>query len=390
MNTTAPATPEPITTPPMPSLVYDDTADELRTAVRRLTDRRSSPTQLIAFTANDSGYDAALWRTLACDMGLAALLIPEEFGGAGASAREVSVVMEELGRSLAPVPYLASAVFATSVLTASTGPVATDVLRRLVDGAVAAVTVPAIAAPGSSRATVTATRHSIEERVSLSGSVSGVLALDCADVLLVPAGLDDERVVVLVDSHAPGITVHTPVSADLTRPIFDVSLDGVLGDMILRGQDATDALAAAATVAAAALASEQVGVGDWALATAVEYLTVRHQFGRPIGSYQSLRHRAAQLWIDNQHSRAAAQYAAAAIAEKSADVDAAVAVAQSYCSATSLTAVEECLQIHGGIGFTWEHPGHLYLERAFTSSVTLGTTEDHHRTLANLVNFPAA
>ena len=169
---------------------------------------------------------------------------PIVVGGAGASAREVSVVMEELGRSLAPVPYLASAVFATSVLTASTGPVATDVLRRLVDGAVAAVTVPAIAAPGSSRATVTATRHSIEERVSLSGSVSGVLALDCADVLLVPAGLDDERVVVLVDSHAPGITVHTPVSADLTRPIFDVSLDGVLGDMILRGQDATDALAA--------------------------------------------------------------------------------------------------------------------------------------------------
>lgn len=377
-----------ITTPPMPSLVYDDTADELRTAVRRLTDRQSSPTQLIAFTATDSGYDAELWRTLARDMGLAGLLIPEEFGGAGASAREVSVVMEELGRSLAPVPYLASAVFATSVLTASPGAVAADVLRRLVDGAVAAVAVPAIAAPGSALPTVTANRNS-DGRVMLSGSVSGALALDCADVLLVPADLDGEHVVVLVDAHAAGITVHTPVSADLTRPIFDVSLDCALGETISSGQDATDALAAAATVAAAALASEQVGVGDWALAAAVEYLTVRHQFGRPIGSYQSLRHRAAQLWIDNQQSRAAAQYAAATIAEKSVDIDVAVAVAQSYCSATALTAVEECLQIHGGIGFTWEHPVHLYLGRAFTSSVILGTTEDHHRTLANLVNVPA-
>lgn len=380
----------------VPSLLYDTTQDDLQSALRRVLDSRSTTAQLLALAHKGSGYDDALWITVARDMGLAGLLIPGQFGGAGASVREVAVVMEELGRALAPIPYLASAVLATAVLTSGleTGGLTASgpggaALHRLASGEMATLVVPATSGPRSPHAALPGRRANSDQRVALSGTVTGVLAADCAAMLVVPAIVDGAHVVTLVEHSAAGISVTAPTSMDITRPVFDIDFDNTPAEVLIVGTSALQAVEDALRIGAAMLASEQVGVGDWALATAQSYLTVRHQFGRPIGSYQSLRHRAAQLWIDNQQARAAAQYAAAVLATDSSDSRVAVSLAKSYCVTAALTGVEECLQMHGGIGFTWEHPVHFYLKRAFTSTVILGSDEEHYNYLGDLLDLPA-
>lgn len=393
-------------TPTVPSLIYDATQDELRSTLRRLLDSKSTSTHLLALAADERGYDSALWTAVARDMGLAGLLIPENYGGAGASVREVAVVMEELGRALAPIPYLASAVLATTVLTSSVSrsddstdrvnlsDIAGDALGRLADGEIATLVVPATIAPATESRSAAfglpGRRIDGADRITLTGTVSGIYAADCAALFVVPAVVDGVETIALVERNSPGISVSAPVSLDITRPVFDVHFDGVEADILLSGSTAMVALGTALDTGAAMLASEQVGVGDWALESARNYLTIRHQFGRPLGSYQSLRHRAAQLWIDNQQARAAAQYAAATLTENSSDAGVAVSMAKAYCAATALTAVEECFQMHGGIGFTWEHPVHFYLARAFTSTVVLGSAEDHLGAIGALVDLHAS
>lgn len=398
-------------TPTVPSLIYDATQDELRSTLRRLLDSKSTSTHLLALAADGRGYDSALWTAVARDMGLAGLLVPENYGGAGASVREVAVVMEELGRALAPIPYLASAVLATSVLTSSVldssvldsddtadrvdaSDTAGDALRRLADGEIATLTVPATIAPSTEARSAAfglpGRRIDGADRITLNGTVTGVFAADCAALSVIPAVVDGVETIALVEQSVPGLSVSAPVSLDVTRPVFDVHFDGVEADILISGPSATAAIETALDAGAAMLASEQVGVGDWALESARTYLTIRHQFGRPLGSYQSLRHRAAQLWIDNNQARAAAQYAAATLTENSSDTGVAVSMAKAYCAATALTAVEECLQMHGGIGFTWEHPVHFYLARAFTSTVVLGSAEDHLGAIGALVDLPAS
>ncbi|MEH6796102.1 acyl-CoA dehydrogenase family protein [Rhodococcus sp. NPDC079359] len=393
-------------TPAVPSLVYDATQDDLRSTLRRLLDSKSTSKHLLALAAEERGYDCALWTAVARDMGLAGLLVPENYGGAGASVREVAVVMEELGRALAPIPYLASAVLATSVLTSSLfdsddspdrvnpSNIAGEALGRLADGEIGALVVPATTGPTTEARSAAfglrGRRIDGADRITLDGTVTGVYGADCAALFVVPAVVDGVETIALVEESVAGLSVSAPVSLDVTRPVFDVHFDGVEADVLISGPSAATALDTALDTGAAMLASEQVGVGDWALESARNYLTIRHQFGRPLGSYQSLRHRAAQLWIDNQQARAAAQYAAATLTENSSDTGVAVSMAKAYCAATALTAVEECFQMHGGIGFTWEHPVHFYLARAFTSTVVLGSAEDHHNAIGALVDLPAS
>jgi alkylation response protein AidB-like acyl-CoA dehydrogenase len=144
----------------------------------------------------------------------------------------------------------------------------------------------------------------------------------------------------------------------------------------------------ALTTGAALLASEQVGLAQWCLDTTVGYLKNRYQFGRQVGSFQALKHRLADLWTRVAQARAVARYAAASIGTDDAAV--AAALAQAYCAETAVLAAEECVQLHGGIGFTWEHPAHLYLKRAKSSAIALGTPDRHRAVLANLVNLPPA
>jgi len=366
----------------MSELLYSDVEEEVRTNVRGLLAQRSSVSQVLSRIENGLPYDQTLWRTLATEMGLSGMAVPERFGGGGASLRESAVVLEELGRSLAPVPFLTSAVIATSALLASdhTDDYANDradLLAKLAAGElVAALALPWTTAPGTPAAPTVSVAGG-----GLSGQIRSVADGLAADVLLVPAadGL------YAVDATAEGVTRATVVSMDLTRPIADITLTGASGRRV--SASAAAVVASALTVGAALLASEQLGVMEWCVDTTVEYAKTRYQFGRPIGSFQGLKHRLADLWVDISQARAAARYAANCAATGDADLPVAASVAQAWCSPLAVRAAEECVQMHGGIGFTWEHPAHLFLKRAKTDAVALGNADRHRQVLGGLIDI---
>ncbi|HEY2792783.1 MAG TPA: acyl-CoA dehydrogenase family protein [Micromonosporaceae bacterium] len=355
----------------MTDLLYTDVEDELRASVRSLLADRSPAASVRARTESDQTYDLALWRTLAVDLGLAGLLVPESLGGAGASYREAAVVLEEIGRAAAPVPFLGSAVVATTALLRSNAAAARELLGRLASGdAIAALAVPATAGP------TTALTHTVKvDGDRLSGTVTSVADALPADVLLIPT---DAGLYAVTD-----VSVSAVISLDMTRQLADVTLDGAAGTLV---GDASS-VAAALLAGAALLASEQLGLAAWCLEETVDYLKNRYQFGRQVGSFQALKHRLADIWVDVTQARATARYAADCAAVGDADLPVAVAVAQAFNGPMAVRTAEDCLQLHGGIGFTWEHPIHLYLKRAKADSIAFGTAAAYRNELGTLVDI---
>ncbi|MGW3204847.1 acyl-CoA dehydrogenase family protein [Streptomyces sp. NPDC001135] len=354
----------------MTDLLYSEEEEALRAAVRDLLTDHCAAADVIARAESDTPHDLPLWKSLAEGMGLAGLLVPEEQGGQGASAREVAVVLEELGRAVAPVPYLTSAVVATEALLACGDE---ELLGQLASGrTIGALAVGLHTPPGAAVKTVR------RENGALHGELTGIADAVAADVLLVPA--DDGGLYAVA---ADAVTITPQISLDLTRPVATVRLQGAPGRRV---GEAEPAVRRALLAAAGLLASEQLGVADWALTETVRYLKERKQFNRPVGGFQALKHRLAQLWLEVVNLRAAARASAAALA-CGEEVEVSVAVAQAYAAPVAVHAVEEALQLHGGIGMTWEHPIHLYLKRAKADSIAYGTAGAHREALAELVDL---
>ncbi|GAA2588188.1 MULTISPECIES: acyl-CoA dehydrogenase family protein [Streptomyces] len=356
---------------PEPALLHTEEEEALRAAVRDLLTDHCDPADVVTRTESAAPHDLSLWKTLAESMGLAGLLIPETLGGQGATHRETAVVLEELGRAVAPVPYLTSAVVATEALL---GCGADDLLTELATAqTVAVLAVGLHVAPAG---TVPGVRL---EGGALHGELTGIADASFADVLLVPA--DDGG---LYAVRAADATVVPQVSLDLTRPVARVVLDGASGRRL---GDAAPAVRRALRTGAGLLASEQLGLADGLLTETVRYLGERKQFNRQVGGFQALKHRLARLWLEVAGLRAAARNAADALSTGE-DTDVAVAVAQAYAAQVAVHAAEEALQLHGGIGMTWEHPVHLYLKRAKADAIAYGTAGVHRATLAELVDLP--
>lgn len=369
-----------------PNLLPSDVEDSLRESVRDLLADRCPPERVIRVYDGDTSVQGPLWQALSRDLGLAGLLVPEELGGAGASAREAAVVLEELGRAAAPVPFLTSAVVATSALlggaeTSGAGEQVPELLSRLAGGeSAAALAVPFSVAPFSYEPSVTAGDAGLSGRVT---SVAGALE---ADVLLVPVAgaLGTELHLV----QAADARVEPVVSLDMTRQLADVDVTGSSSVLLVRAGSGAAAVREALLVGAALMAAEQVGVAQWCLDSTVAYLKQRKQFGRVVGGFQALKHRLADLYVTVESAGAAARYAAATVADGDPDREVAASVAQAYCSPAAVTAAEEAVQLHGGLGMTWEHPAHLFLKRAKADSIGLGTAGAHRRHLAELVDLP--
>ncbi|MFJ9349248.1 acyl-CoA dehydrogenase family protein [Streptomyces sp. NPDC101237] len=356
----------------MTDLLYSEEEEALRAAVRDLLADHCDAAGVIARTESDAPHDLAAWKALAEGMGLAGLLVPEDMGGQGASHREVAVVLEELGRAVAPVPYLSSAVVATEALLACGDE---ELLGQLASGrTIGALAVGLHAAPDADFRTVRV------EAGLLHGELTGIADAVAADVLLVPG--DDGG---LYAVRAAETRIAPQVSFDLTRPLAAVTLDGAPGRRV---GDAGPAVRRALRAGAGLLASEQFGLAEWALTETVRYLKERKQFNRPVGGFQALKHRLAQLWLEVVNLRAAARGAADALA-RGEDADVLVAVAQAYAGPVAVHAAEEALQLHAGIGMTWEHPVHLYLKRAKADSIAFGTAGAHREALAELVDLRA-
>jgi len=361
------------------NLLYTDTEDALRDTVRRLFADRCKPEAIVTLYDHPDADFTDVWKTLAAELGLAGLLVPESLGGAGAGTREAAVVMEEIGRAVAPVPFLSSAVLATVALLKA-GEAQT--LQSLADGSTTgALTIPLSTAPGPYPATVHVGAS------GLTGRVTSVAGANLADVLVVPVAGPDGPELHTITRAGAGVTVTPALALDMTRPIADVEFSAAASTRVDNG-NAGDAVAEALLCGAVLLASEQVGVAQWCLETTLGYVKQRKQFGRALGSFQALKHRLADLWLDVSSAGATARYAADTYARADADTPIAAAVASAYCGDVAVHAAEECIQHHGGIGMTWEYPAHLYLKRAKSDQLALGTAYRHRARLAELVDLP--
>ncbi|WP_017536975.1 acyl-CoA dehydrogenase family protein [Nocardiopsis halophila] len=379
-------------------LLYGEVEEELRASVRALLADKCPAEAVLARVETDEVADGALAKELA-GLGAVGLPLPEALGGAGASWREASVVAEELGRAVAPVPFLGSAVLATAALQEAValaekgsagveadteaGP---EALRSLATGdAWGALAVPLATAPPVGAAFPAAVRA---QGGRLTGTVGGVVDALPADLLLVPAlgpGGSELYLVEAGDAEVKGLT-----TLDLTRPLADVELDGAPGRLLASGEAAERAVARALRTGAALLAAEQLGTAEWALEATVAYLKTRTQFGRPVGSFQALKHRLADLWVSIAQARAVVRAAADTAGEDTEEARINASMAQAFVSGVAVKAAEEAVQLHGGIGFTWEHPAHLYLKRAKSAAIALGTADRHRALLAGLVELPSA
>ncbi|RAY16623.1 acyl-CoA dehydrogenase [Actinomadura craniellae] len=351
---------------------------ELRTALRRFFTDTSPSAEVRRRMATAEGYDPAFWARLSGELGLPGLAVPEEYGGAGYGMREQAVALEEMGRALVCAPYLSSAVLAAGALAACGDEPAR---RELLPGIAAGTTLATLAA-GEEDGRVTAAPA--QAGWALDGTRTHVLDGHVADLLLVVARTPDGPALFVVDGTAPGLDRTALTTLDQTRRLARLDFASVPARPVA---DSAAAVARALDLAAVALAAEQVGGAQRVLEMSVEYAKVRHQFGRPIGSFQAIKHKCADMLLAVESARSAVLYAATVADTDPAALPAAAALAQAYCSEAYLTAAAENIQIHGGIGFTWEHDAHLHFKRAKSAELLFGSPAHHRRNFADLVGI---
>lgn len=348
---------------------------DLCNAVADLMAKRSPESEVRRLMAGETGYDQSLWNEMAA-MGLLGLTIPEEFGGAGAGATELGVVAEQMGRALLCAPFLATAVLTPYLLLelADTAECA-DVLPRIANGELIATV--AFAEQGCARPPTNPRTVATVDAGGwlLTGEKTYVLDAGTAQLFYVQAQIDSEIGIFAVDSGAAGLTAVQLDTVDQTRRLGRLSLNGTPARRV--GQTAASALIDALDRAAVALVAEQAGGAMHAMQMAVDYARTRYQFGRAIGSFQAVKHMCVDMLLEAQSALSAARHVAHAFDAGSPDRLADLALAQGYCSDAFVAVTADTIQVHGGIGFTWEHPAHLYLRRARADAQIFGDPAWH-------------
>jgi acyl-CoA dehydrogenase len=362
---------------------YDDDQTQLRALAREFLADRSSESEVRRLMMTDLGHDPEVWAELA-KIGLLGLNVPEAFGGAGAGLTEVGVVAEEAGAALLCAPWLSTAVLATGALRHSADAAAMEEhLPALAAGERIATLVAGLGTAGVARepAVRAAQRGGTWH---LDGTEPYVLDGAQADLLLVVAGTETGLSLFAVDRGAAGLRTEALPTLDLTRKLAAVTFTDTPARPVGDQGKAGAVVGRTLDEAAAVLAMEQVGGAQRALDLAVEYAKVRFQFGRPIGSFQAVQHACADMLVEVECARSAARYALWAAVNEPADLPVAASVAQAYCSEAYASVAGATIQVHGGIGFTWEHPAHLYFKRAAASRALFGGPAEHRARLVDL------
>jgi len=362
--------------------------EELRAAVRRFLADRAPISAVRELMETTDGLDASVWRQAGEQLGLQAIAIPEEYGGAGFSFIEQAIVLEELGAALYGGPYLASAVLAATALLASADEGARKAYLPGIAAGELIVTLAFTEEDGSwDPDAIRMTAASDADGWRLDGRKSFVLDGHTAGLILVVARTGDELSLFAVPSEASGLTRTALPTLDQTRKLARLEFAAVPATLIGSPGDGAAVLSRTLDVAAIAQAAEQLGGAQRALDMAVGYAKVRHQFGRPIGSFQAIKHRCADLLLEVESLRSAVQYAAAAVAENSDEIPVVASLVKAYASDVYFHVAAENIQIHGGIGFTWEHDAHLYFKRAKASELFLGDASYHREHLATRIGL---
>jgi alkylation response protein AidB-like acyl-CoA dehydrogenase len=371
--------------------------EELRRTVRQFLDKTSPETEVRRLMATERGYDADTCHRMAVELGLFGLAIPQGYGGAGAGFTELGIVAQEMGRALFCGPFLSTAVLAAAALLES----ADDAAQRNWLPAIAAgeliatLAIPgALALPGmlagddgAGAAAWEVTARSAADGWILDGTAGFVLDGHAADLILVPAATGEGTSMFAVRGSAPGLA-STPLPAfDATRKHARLHFASAAATLIGPAGGAAPALARVFDLGCVALACEQVGVAERALDMARDYALLRTQFGRPIGSFQAVKHTLADVLLEVEAARSAAWYGMWAADARQDQLPVVASIAKATCSTAAYLATAENIQVHGGIGYTWEHPAHLYFRRATTSRMWLGDPAGHYERLLGQLGY---
>ncbi len=350
---------------------FTEEQQALRAAVRKFCADNFNEDIVRRLMESEPRYDRAVWRRLGSELGVLGMAVPESDGGVGGSLVDQAVAVEEFGATLACGPLFGTVYLAIPALVACpAGDARDELLAALVDGERTAAfePEPVSAAAGT-----------------LTGTAARVVDADAADVLLIAATGSDGVGLYAVDLTGPGVQRTPLVTMDLTRPQARIALDGAPATLLAGPDEAERVITHALQVGAALLAVEQVGAAQHLLDLSVEYAKSRLQFGRQIGSFQAIKHKLADMMVDAEHARSTAYHAVWALADASDDPALAASIAQATCSQAFSRIAADAIQVHGGIGFTWEHQAHLYFKRAATDAALLGSAEQHRDRVAEMV-----
>jgi alkylation response protein AidB-like acyl-CoA dehydrogenase len=364
-------------------LTFTPEQEELGAVVRRFLATHSDEGQVRAQMQTPTGYDAAVWKLMADQLGVQALAIPEEYGGAGFGFGELSVVLEEAGRALLCAPLFSTVVLGVTTLLQSGDTEAAEAfLPGIADGRTIA-TLALIEEGGrwsEDGIQVRARRDGADFRIS--GRKPYVLDGVDADLVIVAARTDAGTSLFTVDPSDGGVEATALPTLDQTRRQASLTFSDARATLLGVEGQGWRVLSRVLDVAAVALACEQVGGAARVLESTVDYVKVREQFGRPIGSFQAVKHRLADMLVELESARSAAYYATTAVESGSPDLPLAASIAKAYCSTAYYHIAAQSIQLHGGIGFTWEHPAHLYFKRAKGSEALLGSPAYHRELIA--------
>ncbi|HEX7166014.1 MAG TPA: acyl-CoA dehydrogenase family protein [Acidimicrobiales bacterium] len=370
------------------NFAFSEEQEELRKSVRKFLETKSAETEVRRLMETTEGYDPDVWNQMGQQLGLQGLAIPEEYGGSGYGYVELIIIFEEMGRSLLAAPYFSTVALAANALLA------------IGDDAAKKEYLPGIAS-GETIATLAFTEDNGRwdvDGIQLEATKSGdgytldghkmfVLDGHVANLIIVAARTAGGISFFAVDGDASGLTRTPLATMDQTRKQARLEFAGTPARLIGTEGGGEQALVKTLDLAAVALAAEQVGGAQKCLEMSVEYAKVRVQFGRPIGSFQAIKHKCADMLLEVESAKSAAYYAGWAAADDSEELPVVASLAKAYCSEAYFHAAAENIQIHGGIGFTWEHPAHLYFKRAKSSELLLGDPAYHRELLAQRIGL---
>jgi alkylation response protein AidB-like acyl-CoA dehydrogenase len=371
---------------------FSDEQQEFRSVLRRFLEDRSPTTEVRRLMGTDEGCDAAVWQGLSRDLGLTGIHIPEAYGGQGFGISELAIAVEEMGRALLCAPYFASTVLAaTAILKAGTD----KQKQALLPGIAAGQTIAAFAFTEENgqwdAGGVATTATQVGDKYRLDGVKSFVLDGRSANLIVVLAHrpgtkATDGLSLFVASGDAAGLQRQRLETADQTRKLARLAFCGVEAELLGAAGSAGVPLEETLDVAAICLANEMVGGAERLRESAVEFANMRVQFGRPIASFQSLKHKAADMLLDVELAKSAAYYAAAAADEGDADLPALASLAKAAASEAYMQTAIHAVQIHGGVGFTWDNDTQLWFKRAKSSEVFLGSPTYHRERLMRLWN----
>ena len=370
------------------NFAFTEEQEELRNTVRAFLEAKSSEEAVREQMETEQGYDEAVWSQMGEQMGLQGLHIPEEYGGSGYGYVELGIVLEEMGRALLCAPFFSTVVLAGNTLLLSGDD---DAKKQYLPGIASGETIATVAFTEPSgkwdESGITMEATPSGDGYTLSGTKSFVLDGHIASLIIVAARTASGVSLFAVDGNASGLTKTSLSTMDQTRKQAKLDFDDVPATLIGEDGKGWDVLQTVLDLAAVSLAAEQVGGAQFVLDMAVEYAKVRVQFGRPIGSFQAIKHKCADMLLEVESAKSAAYYGMWCASEMNDELPSTASLAKAYCSEAYFHATAENIQIHGGIGFTWEHPAHLYFKRAKSSELLFGDPTYHREQLAQRIGI---